>query len=212
MTNRNRIEIHSYPSRDPQGDAADLWNVPCEESDRWPAAVLAIGHEQRDWLYLGVDPRSGEILPRDDPADAVAAVRVVERRFSSVLALRALRDGILVNGVPALSLTTLAPRDTVLLSPGALGYVTERIRPYVGPPDVEHLGKKCPVCRLKIVAATRIVAHRCGVAYHHESAESHPDVNDEDRLKCFSQIEKCLSCGRIATLNETLSWDPAEVA
>ena len=211
MNNRNRSEIHTLPRGGAAAEQDDPWNLPHDEKARPAATVLGIDRDTAAWTLLGVERVTGEIRRVTDREQACAAVRVVGRRFNNVLSMRALAPGMLVNGLPALSLTALGPRDSVLFAPGVLGFVTERIRPHVGPPGAEHIGKKCPVCRLKIEAGTQIVAHRCGVAFHHETAESHPDMKDEDRLKCFTQIEKCLSCGRGVTLEESLSWDPAEV-
>jgi hypothetical protein len=137
--------------------------------------------------------------------------RVVSRRLSQHLAMVALRPGVSVNGLDALPVSILGPRDTVTLGASSLCYVTARIRPHVGPPAAEHLGMRCPVCRIKVEKSTRIVTCRCGAVYHFETAESHPHLQEQDRLKCFEKIKVCLSCQRPVTVKEYLEWDPREL-
>lgn len=210
MNDGNRFEIQSS-SCGVAAERDDPRELPHNEQARPAASVISIDRAAAGWTFLGVDAKSGEIRRVVDRGQARAAVRVVARKLNDVLAMRTLAPGLLVNGLPALSLTALGPRDSVLLAPGAFAYITERIRPRVGQPGAEHLGKKCPVCKLKIEAATQIAVHRCNVAYHYETEASHPHVADEERLNCFTQIAKCLSCGREATLEETLVWDPSEM-
>src|SRR5205823_5172789 len=79
------------------------------------------------------------------------------------------------------------------------------------PPAGELVGKQCPFCRIPADTTTRVVTCRCGVLYHHETAESHPHVSEGERLKCFEMIRACLSCGRPVTAHDYLVWDPASL-
>ena len=88
-------------------------------------------------------------------------------------------------------------------------YITERIKPHVGPPSEEQQKQKCPFCRLATDSTTRVVTCMCGAAYHWETADSHPNTPENDRLRCFEKIQNCLSCGRQLSKEETLVWDPA---
>jgi hypothetical protein len=111
--------------------------------------------------------------------------------------------------LPALPLCVLAAKDALVLGPGLHSYVTERVIPYVGPPPAAFLGQRCPACRIPFDETTRVATHRCGVAYHAETEESHSDVAPDDRLQCIEKVQSCLSCGRRVTLVEELVWDPA---
>ncbi|MCH8017686.1 MAG: hypothetical protein IH917_13800 [Acidobacteria bacterium] len=126
-----------------------------------------------------------------------------------VLGLLPLRPGILVNAVPALPFSALSTRDNFLL-PGCIAYVTTRIQPFVGRPPQELLGRECIFCQIPVEKGTRVVVCHCGQAVHHETADSHPNVTEEDRLCCFEQVKDCLSCSRTLTLEPHLLWDPRE--
>lgn len=159
-------------------------------------------------VWVRVDVSQSRLDRVAGSREAAAGFRVARRKLGAELAMLAPRDGVRVNGLPALPFTMLAPKDSVLLEPGYLAYVTERFRPYVGTTPRELIGKKCSFCRIPATETTRIVTCRCGAFYHSETVESHPNVSDEDRLKCLERIKKCLSCGRTVTLDEYLVWDP----
>jgi hypothetical protein len=163
-----------------------------------------------DTLFLSVDPDTGWPRADEDKSKARAVFRMVRRgRMGNALAMIAHAEDILVNGLPALPLSVLAPKDSITLGCSCLCYVTERIKPFVGQPGGEQLTQKCPFCRLVTDASTRIVTCMCGAAYHWETAESHPQSPENDRLRCFEKIQNCLSCGRQLSKEETLVWDPA---
>jgi hypothetical protein len=145
----------------------------------------------------------------EDAASSLAEFRPVSRQFSSALALIPHKPGVLVNGLPALALTMLQPRDAVRLAAGVHTFVTQRIHPYVGPPPADLVGAKCPYCRIPVAADSRVFVHRCGVPYHLETEDSHPQLAAEDRLDCFHHVRTCLSCNRPMSLEESLAWDPA---
>ena len=105
--------------------------------------------------------------------------------------------GVLVNGVPSLSFAVLMTRDSVLLRPGCMAYVTTRVNPFVGRPSDELLGKKCRFCSIAIEESTRVVVCACGQPFHHETPQSHPEIpSEEERLACFDKVKKCLTCGK----------------
>jgi hypothetical protein len=183
----------------------------------WSAAApvpslppLAIGEED-GLIWVGADPRSGQLKRQAEQKGAHIGLRVVRRRLGASLAMFALSEEVLVNGLPALPLTVLTTRDSVVLAPGCLCYVTERVRPFIGAPAVDLLGKQCPFCRLPAEAKSRIVTCRCGALYHHETAESHPELAEADRLHCFEKVQSCLSCGRPLSVSEYLVWDPSSL-
>ncbi len=181
---------------------------PGQTTSAAPPARLVVG--SADTLIVSVDPDTGMPKTADHAAQALAVFRIVRRgRRGNALAMISQGEDILVNGLPALPLAVLAPKDSITIGPGCLCYITERIKPFVGQPSAEQLTQKCPFCRLVTDAGTRVVTCLCGAAYHWETAESHPQTPENDRLRCFEKIQNCLSCGRQLSKDETLVWDPA---
>jgi hypothetical protein len=208
--NQSQFEIHAITSViESQHDGAELAWHDAQPSPRLPVLTVA---EADGLVRVKVDPRDGRLGRVEGDGDAVVAFRVIRRRLGPSLAMVALREGAFVNGLPALALSVLGAKDSLVLAPGCVAYVTERIRPFVGTPADELVGKKCPMCRLPVDGKTRVVACRCGAPYHAETAESHPDVAEADRLRCIEKVKACLSCGRPeVTVKEYLVWDPASL-
>jgi hypothetical protein len=205
--NLGRFELHALVAEAAPDVAASPW------ADSTPvvsqAEVSISGEEALVWARLN---KTNDGLSRTrDRDEAVAGFRVVRRRLGSALAMVVRGEGVLVNGAPALPLAVLSVKDSVVLAPGRHFYVTQRLKPYLGAPPSGVLNKPCPFCQIPITDDTRIYLCPCGAPYHHETAESHPQIEENERLNCFAKIEKCLSCGRRLTLDEFLEWDPAEV-
>lgn len=175
-----------------------------------PLPPLSV-NEAEGTVWVTVDPRTGRLERAADAGTAAAGFRTVRRRLKNDLAMLALRPGILVNGLPALPLTVLTVKDSIVLAPGCLAYVTERVRPFSGTPPAELLGRPCPLCRMPVDAKTRIVICQCGAPYHHETEASHPDLPEDDRLRCFERVKICLSCNRPVTADEYLAWGPSDL-
>jgi len=180
--------------------------VPADE------AIFAVpDHGEPAWIC--VDKANGQLLPAD-PGSALAGLLVVARRLGQGLAMFARDADILVNGLPAVPCSVLTTRDAITFAPGLLHYVTERFKPFIGPPSEDMLKQKrtCPCCQLPFEPASRVIPCYCGQPYHWESTESHPDKSG--RLDCFERVRKCLSpnCGRAMTRGEeTLTWDPRDL-
>lgn len=205
MPGSDRIfEIH--PSFSPEAESADP-TLRLEASPPVRPPVLAIA-ESEGLVNISLNPDGAGLGRAAQPDDAILAVRVVRQRRSASLALLPLRPGVLVNGVPIDGLAVLTSADSLLLAPGWLCHVTERVRPYVGAPPEELRGKKCPFCMLPLTAQTRILVCRCGAPYHHETAQSHPETAVEERLSCLEKVKVCLSCSREIAVEEYLVWDP----
>lgn len=192
-------------------DSLEVNRLPCHDSPAPAQLPPLMLDDLRVPVWVGVDQRTGRLERVVDARQAVAAFCEAPRRLKSDLAMVALKDDILVNGLPALPVTVLGAKDSLALAPGCLCYVTERVRPFVGTPSGELLGKKCPVCRIPADDKTRVVTCQCGALYHHETKTSHPDVADEDRLSCFEKVQVCLVCGRPVTMDEYLVWDPSSL-
>lgn len=202
----NQYELHAAGLG--LDDVANLDSFPWQHDEQPdvdpPFAVR--GADGTVWARLNGE--SGMLERMDGPADAEFAFRVLKRRFSTDMAMLTRRHDVLVNGLPALKLSLLGTKDSVRLAPGRMFYVTERVNPYVGMATEEHVGKKCPFCRMPITADTYVATCRCGAVYHNETGESHPDLSEEDRLDCVSKVQTCLACGHELKLSEHLLWDP----
>jgi hypothetical protein len=181
-----------------------------EEPQRSGSVLEIVADESNpdNAVRVGVDTETHCPCRVSCEQDSVATFAVIKRRFGPALCMTAHRDGVLVNGLPALDFTVLRPRDSLVIAAGIHSYVTERIRPYVGAPSPEQISEKCPFCRIPVTIDTRIVTCQCGVVYHHETEESHPAIDEKDRLNCLSKVRVCLSCSRPVTLEEYLVWDP----
>lgn len=183
-------------------------SLPWDESSRARQSSVLMITESEGIIGLSLNSSGDGWLQAGRADEADLAVRVVRQRLSSYLAVMSLRKGMLVNGVPIVHLAVLTSGDSLVPAPGSLCHVTERVRSYVGPPTDDLLGKKCPFCLLALTSATRIRVCKCGTPYHDETVESHPDMPEEDRLRCFEKVRACLSCGRAVTVEEYLVWDP----
>ncbi len=212
MHGASQFELHATAVADQE--PVDIWDMAWKEQqdakDQTPPFVVT---RDDGLVWATLDQEQGGLRRVDSGSDAAVGLRVLERRFSNDLAMIAKPGQARVNGLEALPFSVLDTKDSVLLSPGRLFYVTERVRPHVGPPTEEMLADKtlkCPFCRMRPTAETRVVSCRCGAVYHHETAESHPEKKAEERLNCFAKVQACLSCGRKMSLEEYLIWDPAE--
>jgi hypothetical protein len=205
INDQNQFEL--YLADAPDDAAAVAYHAPAPAATtlarpRLPALVV---READGVIWASVNP--GGIEQLAGPSEAALGMRVVRRGLSSRLALHCPLTDVHVNGLPALSLTILAVKDSLLMA-GSLYYVTQRVQPLVGAPEKGLLGKKCLMCRLPLDAQTRVVTCHCGGHFHHETLDSHPHVPDTDRLDCFSKIEACLACGRTLTTSDYLLWYP----
>jgi len=160
---------------------------------------------------VAVDPDGQQLTRAAGGGPAIAEFHAVSRRTSAALAMVSTGREVLVNGLPALRMTVVQPQDTLTLLPGTPTFVTLRVIPYVGRPTSELLGQRCPSCKIPLTPETHVVRHRCGLAYHHETETTHPNVPDDDRLRCFEKLRVCLSCSHPMTLEESLTWDPPSV-
>ncbi|MEA1950846.1 MAG: hypothetical protein U9N87_05645 [Planctomycetota bacterium] len=166
------------------------------------------------WVRAG---RTGQLQQVDERDAAILGFRVIQYGFSAALAMRTLSSQTMVNGLPALNFSVLRTRDSFMPTAESrhIYYVSERFTPYVGPPTDEILASKqvCPCCLIPFdsQSSTIVATCKCGLAYHKESPESHPDLDDSERLDCFGQIGTCSKCGRELTTQPSLAWDPQEL-
>lgn len=215
MSNGSVIELHSYVGSHAWPDVADgdgaIDDLPWQDEPSRSESVLQFVADKSNpanSVWVGVDEKTNCPCRVSREQDLVASFTVIKRPLGSALCMMSHRPGVLVNAIAALDVTVLLPRDSVVITPGIYSYVTERIRPHVGAPFQELIGKKCPFCRIPVTADTQVVTCRCGVVYHHETEASHGAIVEKDRLNCLSKVSVCLSCSRPVTLDEYLIWDP----
>lgn len=203
MANQILYELHpaSLVSREPSENGGLSWQ-PERESRRGPP-IRITGKEEFFWARMNSE--LGTLEPVQEPDDATLGFRTVSRRISMDLVMVTTEDHVLVNGVPALRLAVLGPRDSVMLGTNRMFYVTQRVKPHVGPPTEEMLGEKCPFCRIPFDAKTTVVTCSCKTAYHNEPPTK------KGALECFRKMNNCLECRKELSLDEYLVWDPEEL-
>ena len=213
MDSRTLLELH--PAVFAGNEHLNSAHLPWCESQRSPeisSKVFVVGEDDGLVWAKAVEGAGGGIqrVPSPDDADAGFCFLTVGRK--QYLGLLPLRSGILVNGSPSLSFAALTTRDSVLLRPGCLAYVTTRVHPFVGRPADDLVGKKCRFCSIPIEESTQVVVCVCGQPFHHETTESHPEIlSEQERLACFQKVKKCLTCGKDLALEPFLLWDPGSV-
>ncbi len=214
-TKKTGIQFEVHPADLEPGEVADAAHLPYRPApQRSSRPALTIWEDERMvWVDAAApgDPSRLAVVPARSPGSL--GLQVVRRQFSAYLAVRSYRDDLWVNALPALRFSILASQDSILLAgPRLLFYVTERFFPYVGPPPEEVIGKeRCPHCRNRFEAATKVVRSYCGTLYHCEDETSHPHLTKEDRLECMQQCKVCGSCHRELTTAEHLVWDPLTI-
>jgi hypothetical protein len=160
-----------------------------------PAGRIAILPGCTSFLVIS---GSGAML--GDRTAAVAALEPVRHDGQTYLALTALGGcSTRINGSPAPRPAVLRPGDRVVFEPDVALTVMLYRRPYVGPPDTEHVGQVCPLCRVAIAPETTIaLCPACGAALHCEGE----DVEAENRLECARLGSGCPRCGAALSLVE----------
>lgn len=208
-TNSLLYEIHvaRFGSDPPYDSTSSPWNRGKQESSLQPLSIA----ESAGLLWFAPNPKSQSLKRVPKRKDATVGFRFVRNRGKPALAMLPNTDGVLVNGRPALPLNILAVKDCLVLGHAVHAYVTERVRPYVGPPPESLIGKPCPFCRIPFTADTIIATCRCGAAYHYEQPTDETKANPDEILRCFEKVRQCLACGRQLTLEEHLEWDPAKL-
>lgn len=206
-----QYELHSSPLNSDSELADHVSHCMPSEEPATSVIPLRFDVEASVITWIGADAERGALCAVDDEANGVAGFTVVHRRLGPALGMVARNPGLLLNALPALDFHTLMPRDCLILVPGVMTYVTERFFPHAGPPLPEHLRLRCPCCKIEVSSDTRVVSCRCGCVYHNESAESHPDLEAEDRLNCFEKVRICLSCNRPLSVDPILVWSPGEI-
>ena len=213
MDNRTLLELHpAVFAGTEHPNAAHLPWCESQGSTEIPSPPLVVGADDALVWAKVVEGAGGRIRKVTSPDEADAGFCFLALGRKKYLGLFPLRSGILVNGSPSLSFNVLTTRDSVLLRPGCIAYVTTRVLPFAGRPPDDLLGKKCCLCGIPIEESTQVVVCVCGQPFHHETSESHTEiVSEQERLACFDKVKKCLSCGRDLALEPFLLWDPRSV-
>ena len=213
MDSRTLLELHpAVFAGKPPLDSTDLPWCESQPSREISSLSLVVGADDGLVWARADEGAGGRIQEVGSPDEADAGFCFLALGRKNYLGLVSLRSGILVNGAPSLSFAVLTTRDSILLRPGHLAYVTTRVNPFVGRPSDDLLGKKCRFCSIPIDESTQVVVCVCGQPFHHETPESHPEVSsEEERLACFNRVKKCLTCGKDLALEPFLVWDPGSV-
>ena len=197
-------------------EQTDVWSLPWQESQQKEAAskrLLSLTATD-GMVWLDVDEKRRELRRVARGKKASLGLQVLKRTLSEELALvQQGQQHMQINATPAMRFALVNTKDSLLLAPGFLAFVTQRIQPHVGSPTAAMIAQKtlkCPFCQMNFTEDTRVVSCRCGCVYHDETAKSHPELAENDRLNCFEKVKGCcLNCHRPLTLDEYLVWDPA---
>ena len=212
MDSRTLLELHpAVLAGKPPLNSTDLPWCESQPSPEISSLPLVVGADDGLVWAKADEGAEGRIQKVASPDEADAGFCFLALGRKNYLGLVSLRSTILVNGAPSLSFAVLTTRDSILLRPGHLAYVTTRVNPFVGRPSDDLLGKKCRFCSIPIDDSTQVVVCPCGQPFHHETPESHPETSEEERLGCFDRVKKCLACGKDLALEPFLVWDPGSV-
>src|SRR5262245_12247506 len=116
MTALNQFELHALMpmlanEQVASALAEDIEQLPWQEGQAscWQAP-LAIAESDGEVLVAS-DPASGLLTRVEDESQAQAKFRIVHRKLGMSLAMLPRNGGVTVNGLPALPLAILSPRD-----------------------------------------------------------------------------------------------------
>ncbi|MHC4415958.1 MAG: hypothetical protein ACYS0G_11800 [Planctomycetota bacterium] len=119
-------------------------------------------------------------------------------------------DRVLLNAAPAPRVAVLQVKDQLTLADGRLLLVLSMyVRPYVGGPKPETIGRKCSLCHIAIEATARVyVCCFCGEPLH---CEKGPDQDPEAGLQCAATTTTCPACLNDIVKTEGLTHIPEEM-
>jgi len=103
------------------------------------------------------------------------------------------RSRALINGLPAPPVALLHIKDEILFSRhcGYVAHVSLYIRPHVGSPPANRVGKKCPICRSEFKKnSNTYTCHVCSQVLHCEG----PEMSKGDGLDCAGISRQCPTC------------------
>jgi len=167
-----------------------------------------------DGLVWGAasDGLDGTITRADANGRSTQAIGFkVVPQFVGTKLLLIVPEGTLINGLPALPVSIVQPRDLLAFPGGSLQYVTERITPLFGTPTPDMVGTKCPLCRTAIESDSWVLSCRCGAVIHYETAETMPDKDPDQRWDCGASLKKCHACGQLLSRESYLIWHPDDL-
>jgi hypothetical protein len=185
---------------------ADIGELTWREKDPEPKGET-FRVEGTDYAWARWSAAEGRLERLENSEGAEFCFFTVKRRLNEQLVMVTSKHDVLVNGVPALSITMLELKDSVIFGPNRIFYLNVRVRPHVGAPTKEIQRKKCPLCKTRFKEGTSVVTCYCEMAYHNETPETQPDIPEDELYRCFEKVERCLGCGKALTCEETLLWN-----
>jgi hypothetical protein len=188
-------------------DPLGLAGEPAARPEKRPAAAdLAALYVPAGVSYLTVAPGGAPQLARQPPTggDAFALEPVSSHGQDHLLIVSPAHEPARCNGQSLPRLALLAVKDQLQLGDHLL-HVTLFHRPRLGPPPADFLGRECPVCRLAVVAETRIfICPHCDTPLHCEGEDKPKD----QRLECVYLGSECPTCRRPVVLQEGYAYLP----
>jgi hypothetical protein len=174
----------------------------CRDAEELEAVPVGACVHSLDWSTFAAEPRLTPV--EGDAVMSPDALWLEPIRLDRPTLLLVAPPGLSlrVNGRAAARLELLDVGDQIQLGELLL-HVTRRRHVDVGPPAVEHLSKRCGVCRLPIREDTEVIVHdACGSVLHLEP-ESRPA---SERLACA--LLGCPSCDAPVSLGSGYVWLP----
>jgi hypothetical protein len=99
----------------------------------------------------------------------------------------------LINGVSAPPVALLHIKDEILFTKDCkiVGHVSLYIRPRIGSPPVQRIGKKCPICRSEF--KTNCITYTCLVCSQVVHCEG-TGISNDNGLNCAEISKRCPTC------------------
>jgi len=185
-------QIHLVPDVPPAGQGAPVPRAEVLPVPTGASAVVAAPGGHPGLVPATTPPGTGALI-----VEQISN----RRRQLRLLVVNPTGDRLRVNGHVAPRVAILGEKDMVQLADDSALHVTLFIRPRIGSPPSELLGKTCPVCRTAFTESSTVYLCPCGTAMHCEP-------EDTDGLQCARMHHACIACERPITLKEGFSYWP----
>ena len=117
-----------------------------------------------------------------------------------------------INGLAAPPVAILDAGDQLRIHGDWLLHVARLLRPRIGPPPPEYVGRACVNCRYPFTRQSRVyLCPYCATAYHCEDAADRTDDQDDvGALECARMLSACLHCDQPVVLEEQYDHVPQD--
>ena len=113
----------------------------------------------------------------------------------------------MINAVPSPPIALLKVKDEILFpnNSGCIVHVSIFSRPCLGPPPVHRIGRKCPICRSKLLKKSlTYTCFQCGQIIHYNPGGK----SNSDALDCANHSDNCPVCRAKIHLNDGFVYWP----